>query len=33
MPTMRAVDAALAILEKEGVETIFGLPGEGINPF
>jgi glyoxylate carboligase len=25
MPTMRAVDAAVAILEKEGVDTLFGL--------
>jgi hypothetical protein len=33
MPTMRAVDAAIAILEKEGVDTIFGLPGAAINPF
>ena len=32
MPTMRAVDAAIAILEKEGVDTIFGLPGAAINP-
>src|SRR6476646_8146864 len=33
MPTMRAIDAAIAILEKEGVDTIFGLPGAAINPF
>src|SRR5580765_1808240 len=33
MPTMRAVDAAVAIMEKEGVDTIFGLPGAAINPF
>ena len=33
MPTMRAVDAAVAILEKEGVDTLFGLPGAAINPF
>src|SRR5580765_2844852 len=33
MPTMRAVDAAIAILEKEGGDTIFGLPGAAINPF
>src|SRR6476659_49454 len=32
MPRMRAVDAAIAILEKEGVDTIFGLPGAAINP-
>ena len=30
---MRAVDAAVAILEKEGVDTAFGLPGAAINPF
>ena len=33
MPRMRAVDAAVAILEKEGVDTVFGLPGAAINPF
>ncbi len=33
MPKMRAVDAAVAILEKEGVDTLFGLPGAAINPF
>jgi predicted amidohydrolase len=33
MPTMRAIDAAIAILEKEGTDTIFGLPGAAINPF
>ena len=33
MPRMRAVDAAVAILEKEGVTTVFGLPGAAINPF
>ena len=32
MPRMRAVDAAVAILEKEGVDTVFGLPGAAINP-
>src|SRR3954453_8198125 len=32
MPHMRAVDAAVAILEKEGVDTAFGLPGAAINP-
>ena len=30
---MRAVDAAVAILEKEGVTTTFGVPGAAINPF
>jgi tartronate-semialdehyde synthase len=30
---MRAVDAAVAILRKEGVTTVFGLPGAAINPF
>ncbi|GAA2173636.1 glyoxylate carboligase [Arthrobacter parietis] len=33
MPKMRAVDAAVAILEKEGATTAFGLPGAAINPF
>jgi tartronate-semialdehyde synthase len=33
MPRMRSVDAAVAILEKEGVDTVFGLPGAAINPF
>src|SRR6476620_10709882 len=33
MPRMRAVDAAVAILDKEGVTTLFGLPGAAINPF
>src|SRR5690349_24735107 len=32
MPTIPAVAAAIAILEKEGVDTIFGLPGAAINP-
>jgi tartronate-semialdehyde synthase len=30
---MRAVDAAVAILAKEGVTTTFGVPGAAINPF
>jgi tartronate-semialdehyde synthase len=30
---MRAVDAAVAILEREGVTNAFGLPGAAINPF
>ena len=33
MPRMRSIDAAVAILEKEGVDTVFGLPGAAINPF
>lgn len=33
MPRMRAVDAAVAILEKEGATQAFGLPGAAINPF
>ena len=33
MPRMRAVDAAVAILDKEGVTQAFGLPGAAINPF
>jgi tartronate-semialdehyde synthase len=30
---MRAVDAAVAILQAEGVADVFGLPGAAINPF
>jgi tartronate-semialdehyde synthase len=30
---MRAVDAAVAILQAEGVTDVFGLPGAAINPF
>jgi tartronate-semialdehyde synthase len=33
MPRMRSIDAAVAILQKEGVDTVFGLPGAAINPF
>jgi tartronate-semialdehyde synthase len=33
MPTMRAVDVAVAILEREGATQAFGLPGAAINPF
>ncbi|SRR6266496_4401414 len=33
MPRMRSVDAAVAILEREGVQVAFGLPGAAINPF
>ena len=33
MPRMRSVDAAVAILEREGVDTAFGVPGAAINPF
>jgi tartronate-semialdehyde synthase len=33
MPMMRAVDAAVAILEKEGATQTFGVPGAAINPF
>ena len=30
---MRAVDAAIAVLKKEGVKATFGVPGAAINPF
>jgi tartronate-semialdehyde synthase len=30
---MRAVDAAVLVLEKEGVDCAFGVPGAAINPF
>jgi tartronate-semialdehyde synthase len=33
MPRMRAADAAVAILQREGVTNVFGLPGAAINPF
>ncbi len=33
MTRMRSVDAAVAILEREGATTAFGLPGAAINPF
>ena len=33
MPRMSAVDAAVAILEREGATQAFGLPGAAINPF
>ena len=32
MPQMRAIDAAVRILEKEGVTCAFGVPGAAINP-
>jgi tartronate-semialdehyde synthase len=32
MARMRAVDAAVLVLEKEGVRTAFGVPGAAINP-
>ncbi len=32
MAKMRAVDAAIRVLEKEGVTTAFGVPGAAINP-
>jgi tartronate-semialdehyde synthase len=33
MPRTRSVDAAVAIMVKEGVDVVFGLPGAAINPF
>ena len=33
MAKMRAVDAAVRVLEKEGVTVAFGVPGAAINPF
>ena len=29
---MRAIDAAVAVMKKEGVDTAFGVPGAAINP-
>ena len=33
MAKMRAVDAAVLVLEREGVDCAFGVPGAAINPF
>ncbi|HEV7337436.1 MAG TPA: glyoxylate carboligase [Bosea sp. (in: a-proteobacteria)] len=33
MPKMRAVEAAVRVLEREGVTQAFGVPGAAINPF
>ena len=33
MARMRAIDAAVAVLRKEGVDKAFGIPGAAINPF
>ena len=33
MPTMTAVQAAVRVLEHEGVTVAFGVPGAAINPF
>lgn len=33
MTKMRAVDAAVAVLKKEGIKATFGVPGAAINPF
>ncbi|MEZ9524323.1 glyoxylate carboligase [Enterovibrio norvegicus] len=33
MARMRAIDAAIAVLKKEGVTKAFGVPGAAINPF
>ncbi|MBC8751757.1 MULTISPECIES: glyoxylate carboligase [Paraburkholderia] len=33
MAKMRAVDAAVLVLEREGIDTAFGVPGAAINPF
>ena len=32
MPKMRAIDAAVHVLEREGVTHAFGVPGAAINP-
>ncbi|MBV9289921.1 MAG: glyoxylate carboligase, partial [Hyphomicrobiales bacterium] len=32
MARMNAVDAAVLVLEREGVNTAFGVPGAAINP-
>ena len=33
MAKMKAVDAAVLVLEREGVSVAFGVPGAAINPF
>ncbi len=33
MARMRAVDAAVLVLEREGINCAFGVPGAAINPF
>src|SRR5271166_6474267 len=33
MPRMTTADAAVAILRREGITNVFGLPGAAINPF
>lgn len=32
MARMKAIDAAVAVMRKEGIETVFGVPGAAINP-
>ena len=32
MPKMTAIDAAVLVLRREGVDTVFGGPGAAINP-
>ncbi|TDJ77490.1 hypothetical protein E2H86_09970, partial [Pseudomonas putida] len=32
MAKMRAIDAAVLVMRREGVETAFGIPGAAINP-
>jgi tartronate-semialdehyde synthase len=32
MARMRAIDAAVAVMRKEGIDTAFGIPGAAINP-
>ncbi len=32
MAKMKAIDAAVRVLEREGVTTAFGVPGAAINP-
>lgn len=33
MPRMRAIQAAVQLLEREGVTAVLGLPGAATNPF
>ena len=33
MSKMRAIEAAVLVMRREGVDTAFGIPGAAINPY
>ncbi|MCO7605615.1 thiamine pyrophosphate-binding protein, partial [Pseudomonas guariconensis] len=33
MANMKAIEAAVLVLRREGIDTAFGIPGAAINPF